>query len=129
MGRGGTIFVAVTLAILFFMAAIAMNVKRRNTTSLLLIRETFVAELSMHDSRGEYAEMLSKSQKMVELFPADLLAHWYLALGNYKSKQYGAALSALARIKEINASWSADVVDGLIDQIRSEMDGPRAHPS
>jgi len=119
------IFIAMALIILYYLIAVAFRVKRGNTQSLLLLRETYVAELSLHESRGEYEEMLAKSEEMVQLFPEDLVANWYLAIGNFKSKQFGTALSALARIKQINGSWSAEVVDGLMEEIRSEMDGPR----
>lgn len=121
------IFVAIALIILYYLIAIAFRIKKGNTESLLLLRETYIAELSLLESQGEYEELLTKSEEMVNLFPADLLANWYSAIGNYKNRQLGAALSALAKVKQINGAWSAETVDALMEEIRSEMDGPKAH--
>ena len=121
------IFVAIALIILYYLIAIAFRIKKGNTESLLLLRETYIAELSLLESQGEYEELLTKSEEMVDLFPADLLANWYNAIGNYKNRQLGAALSALGTVKQINGAWSAETVDALMEEIRSEMDGPKAH--
>ena len=121
------IFVAIALIILYYLIAIAFRIKKGNTESLLLLRETYIAELSLLESQGEYEELLTKSEEMVDLFPADLLANWYFAIGNYKNRQLGAALSALGKVKQINGAWSAETVDALMEEIRSEMDGPKAH--
>lgn len=121
------IFVAIALLILYYLVAVALRIKKRNTETLLLVRENYIAELSLLESRGEYESLLTKSEEMVNLFPADLLANWYFAIGNYKNNQLGAALSALGRVKQINGSWSAEAVDALMEEIRSEMDGPKAH--
>ncbi len=121
------IFLAIALIILYYLIAIAFRIKRGNTESLVLLRETYIAELSLLESKGEYEQLLSKSEEMVNLFPADLIANWYYALGNYKNRQLGAALSALGKVKQINAAWSADSVDALMEEIRSEMDGPKSH--
>ena len=120
------IFVAIALIILYYLIAIAFRIKKGNTESLLLLRETYIAELSLLESQGEYEELLNKSEEMVNLFPADLLANWYYAIGNYKNRQLGAALSALGKVKQINGAWSAETVDALMEEIRSEMDGPKA---
>lgn len=120
------IFVAIALIILYYLIAVAFRIKKGNTESLLLLRETYIAELSLLESKGDYEELLTKSEEMVNLFPADLLANWYFAIGNYKNEQLGAALSALGKVKQINGSWSAEAVDALMDEIRSEMDGPKA---
>jgi hypothetical protein len=121
------IFLAIALIILYYLIAIAFRIKRGNTESLVLLRETYIAELSLLESKGEYEQLLTKSEEMVNLFPADLIANWYYALGNYKNRQLGAALSALGKVKQINAAWSADSVDALMEEIRSEMDGPKSH--
>lgn len=121
------IFVAIALIILYYLIAVAFRIKKGNTDSLLLVRETYIAELSLLESKGEYEELLTKSEEMVNLFPADLIANWYYAIGNYKNRQLGAALSALGKVKQINGAWSADMVDALMEEIRSEMDGPKAH--
>lgn len=121
------IFVAIALIILYYLIAVAFRIKKGNTESLLLLRETYIAELSLLESKGEYEELLTKSEEMVNLFPADLIANWYYAIGNYKNRQLGAALSALGKVKQINGAWSAEAVDALMDEIRSEMDGPKAH--
>lgn len=117
---------AIALIILYYLIAVAFRIKKGNTESLLLLRETYIAELSLLESKGDYEELLTKSEEMVNLFPADLLANWYFAIGNYKNEQLGAALSALGKVKQINGSWSAEAVDALMDEIRSEMDGPKA---
>lgn len=120
------IFVAIALIVLYYLIALAFRIKKGNTESLLLLRETYIAELSLLESKGEYEELLTKSEEMVNLFPADLIANWYFAIGNYKNKQLGAALSALGNVKQINGAWSADAVDALMEEIRSEMDGPKS---
>ena len=120
------IFVAIALIVLYYLIAVAFRIKKGNTESLLLLRETYIAELSLLESKGEYEELLTKSEEMVNLFPADLIANWYFAIGNYKNKQLGAALSALGNVKQINGAWSADAVDALMEEIRSEMDGPKS---
>jgi len=120
------IFVAIALIVLYYLIAVAFRIKKGNTESLLLLRETYIAELSLLESKGEYEKLLTKSEEMVNLFPADLIANWYFAIGNYKNKQLGAALSALGNVKQINGAWSADAVDALMEEIRSEMDGPKS---
>ena len=120
------IFVAIALIILYYLIAVAFRIRKGNTESLLLLRETFIAELSLLESKGDYEELLAKSGEMLKLYPADLLANWFFAIGNYKNNQYGAALSALGKIKQINAAWSSQSVDALIDEIQGEMDGPKA---
>jgi hypothetical protein len=121
------IFVAISLIILYYLIAVAFRIKRGNTKSLLLLRETYIAELSLLESKGEYGKLLTKSEEMVKLFPADLLANWFSAIGNYKNGQHGAALSALGKVKQINGAWNTKMVDALMQEIRSEMDGPKAH--
>ena len=121
------IFVAIALIILYYLIAVAFRIKKGNTEALLMLRETYIAELSLLESKGEYDELLAKSEEMVNLFPADLLANWYFAIGNYKKNQLGAALSALGKVKQINGAWSSEAVDALMEEIRSEMDGPKAH--
>lgn len=121
------IFVAIALIILYYLIALAFRIKKGNTESLLLLREAYIAELSLLESQGDYEELLTKSEEMVNLFPADLLANWYFAIGNYKNRQLGAALSALGKVKQINGAWSAETVDALMEEIRSQMDGPKAH--
>ena len=121
------IFVAISLIILYYLIAVAFRIKRGNTKSLLLLRETYIAELSLLESKGEYGKLLTKSEEMVKLFPADLLANWFSAIGNYKNGQHGAALSALGKEKQINGAWNTKMVDALMQEIRSEMDGPKAH--
>lgn len=120
------IFVAIFVMILYYIVSLAFRVRKTNTQGLLLIRENYVAELSLLESRGNYEELMSKSEEMVEMFPSDLLANWYSALGYYKNNQLGAALSALGKVKQINSTWCAESVDALIEEIRSTMDGPRA---
>lgn len=119
------IFVAIVIIILYYLISIAFRVKSANTQGLLMVRENYVAELSLLESRGEYEELLVKSEQMLGLFSNDLLANWYSAIGHRKNHQLGAALSALGKIKQINGSWSAETVDSLIEEIKSEMDGPR----
>lgn len=121
------IFAALVLTILYNLIAMAFRIRKSNTESLVLLRETYIAELSLLESKGEYEQLLTKSEEMIDVFPADLLANWYFAIGAYKNRQLGAALSALAQIKQINSVWSAEAVDGLMHEIRSEMEGPKAH--
>jgi hypothetical protein len=121
------IFVAIALIILYYLIAVAFRIKKGNTEALLMLRENYIAELSLLESKGEYEELLAKSEEMINMYPADLLANWYFAIGNYKNNQLGAALSALGKVKQINGAWSSETVDALMEEIRSEMDGPKAH--
>lgn len=120
------LFVSVFLTILFFVVSIAFRVRATNTEALLMIRDNYLAELALLEVKGDYPALLEKSEDMLQSYPNDVLAHWYNALGNRKAGQLGAALSALGRVKSINSAWSADVVDDLIAEIKSEMGGPRA---
>ena len=121
------IFVAIALIILYYLIAVAFRIKKGNTEALLMLRENYIAELSLLESKGEYEELLAKSEEMINMYPADLLANWYFAIGNYKNNELGAALSALGKVKQINGAWSSEAVDALMEEIRSEMDGPKAH--
>lgn len=119
-------FVALLLSIIYVAVITALRVKGANTKSLLMLRDEYATELSLLEIKGDYGVMLEKAEEMVQAFPNDLLANWYLAVSQDRTKQYGAALSSLGRIKEINPSWSADLVDDLISQVKGKMDGPRA---
>ena len=121
------IFVALAIAILFYLITFAFRVKRKNTDSLLLIRETYIAELSIHESRGEYEPLLEKAEEMARMYPGDAFAIWYSAIGHHKAGQPGAALSCLAELKRVSPAWSTDAVDRFMTEIQSEMDGPRPH--
>ena len=121
------IFIAFLLFILYTATASALQIKRSNTKALLMIRDELAAELSLLDSQGQYDELLSKAEDMKNMFPNDLLANWYLAIGSEKKKQYGAALSALGKIKEVSPTWSSEAVDAMIENIREKMPGPRAN--
>lgn len=120
------IFVAIVIIILYYLVAVAFRVRATNTQGLLMVRENYVAELSLLESKGDYEALLAKSEEMLAMFSNDLLANWYSAIGHYKNRQLGAALSALGKIKQINITWSVDAVDALVEEIKSEMDGPRA---
>ncbi len=123
------LFIAVFLAILFFVVTIAYRVKAGNTESLMLMRDNSLAELALLDIKGDYEELLKKSNEMLESFPNDMLAHWYTAIGNQKIGQLGAALSALGRVKSINSGWNSEMIDEMIADVKSEMSGPRANDS
>tara|TARA_R110000782_G_C14644139_1_gene396016 strand:- start:41 stop:466 length:426 start_codon:yes stop_codon:yes gene_type:complete len=120
------IFAAIVIVILYNLIAVSFRVKATNTQGLLMVRDNFVAELSLLESKGEYEELLAKSDEMLSHFSNDLVANWYSAIGHYKNHQPGAALSALGKIKQINSAWSAEAVDSFVEEIKSEMDGPRA---
>jgi hypothetical protein len=118
------LFVAVFLTIVFFAVAMAFRIRTTNAKSLLFIRDNFLVEMSLLESKGDYDGLLVKSIEMLETYPNDLLANWYNAWGNRKTGQLGAALSALGRVKTINSAWSVAAVDGMIAEIKSEMRGP-----
>jgi hypothetical protein len=120
------IFIAVAIAIIYMAVSIAFRIRSANTQTLLMVRDNFIAELSLLESKGEYETLQSKADEMVSMYPNDVLANWYCALGNHRTKQYGAALSALGRIRQANPTWNAEIVNMLIDEIKSEMGGPRA---
>ena len=120
------LFVAVFVAILYFVIAMAIRVRASNTQNLLLLRDNCLAELTLLDLRGNYDELRAKSDEMLATYPNDLMANWYNALANEKTGQYGAALSALGRIKQINSAWSVEWVDKFIVDIRAKMKGPRS---
>ena len=120
------IFSVIAIMVLYFIIATAMRIRQGNTEALLMLRESYLAELSLLDSKGDFDTLLEKSEEMVAMFPNDLLANYYSGIANYRNKQYAAALSALGRVKQINNSWSAEAVDALIDDIKAEMDGPKA---
>lgn len=122
-------FVCLIVIGLFRVISEYFRVKTETSQMLLKARDNYLAEIALHEIQGEYLEILEKSANMLEQYPNDLMANWYHALGNWKLQQHGAALTALGRIKEINASWSADLVDDMISRVRSEMDGPRASSS
>ena len=121
------LFTCVLVMILYFVTMMALRVKSSNTDALLLARDNYLAELSLLESQGKYDLLLSKSDEMLTMFPNDLLANWFNGIGNYKTGQLGAALSAFGRIKHINSAWSAQAVDDLISEIKSSMDGPRSN--
>lgn len=123
------LFIAVFFVVLFFVTTIAYRVKAGNTESLMLMRDNSLAELALLDIKGEYEELLKKSNEMLESFPNDMLVHWYSAVGNRKIGQLGAALSALGRVKSINSGWNAEMIDEMIAEIKDEMSGPRASSS
>lgn len=120
------IFLAMFLAILFFVVTVAMRVRQANTTALLQIRDNLLAEIALLEVKGKYEEMVEKSGTALASYPNDLMANWYSAIANHQTGNYGAALSALGKIKEINSVWSADAVDEFIAEIRAEMGGPRS---
>ena len=120
------LFVAIVLVIVFFVASVAFKVRSGNSHALLLMRDNFLAELTLLEISGDYDKLLARSDDMMASFPNDLMANWYNAIANHKVGQYSAALSALGRIKSINKSWSAEAVDELMADIRAEMSGPRA---
>jgi len=120
-------FILIFLAVLSFILMLAFRVRTSNSEALLLSRDNFLAELALLEMKGEYEELLAVSSEMLGAFPNDLMANWYVALGNYKIEQYPAALSALSKIKDINKIWSADAVDQMIADVKSEMKGPRAN--
>ena len=119
------LLVCVVATLLFFAVVAQLRIRAQNSTMVALQRDMLIAEMAMHERQGEYADMLLKSAELLEVYPSDLVAYWYNALGNWKLGQHGAALSALAQIQEINAVWSAEQVESLIVQIRSEMGGPK----
>lgn len=123
------IFSCVFIVILYFVIVTAMRVKASNTETMLFVRDNFVAELSLLESQGNFEELLKKSEEMVALYPNDILANWFNAIGNYKTGQMGAALSAFGRIKQINGAWQRESVDEFVAEIKRSMGGPRASDS
>lgn len=120
------LFVAVAIVIIYMAVSIAFRIRSANTQTLLMVRDNYIAELSLLESKGEYETLHSKADEMVSMYPNDVLANWYCALGNHQTKQYGAALAALGRIKQANPMWNTETIDMLVDEIKSEMGGPRA---
>ncbi|MDH4314682.1 MAG: hypothetical protein OEW68_07560 [Gammaproteobacteria bacterium] len=123
------LFVCVFVMILYFVIATAMRVRKANTDSMLFVRDNFLAEMSLLESQGNYDALRKKSEDMLTLYPNDLLANWFNAIGNYKTGQLGAVLSAFGRIKQINSAWSAETVNELILEVKSSMGGPRRNDS
>jgi len=121
--------ICVFLVIAFFVFATALRVRRSNTQAMVQLRDGYLAELSLLDSQGNYEELLAKSEEMLGYYPNDLLANWFNAIANKQLGQYGAALSAFGRIKQINSSWSSEMVDDLVQETRQAMGGPRADES
>ena len=123
------LFIAVVIYILFHVVAISLKLRNSNSQALLLMRDNYLAELALLEIKGDYDALLEKSEEMLQSFPNDLMANWYNALGNRQTGQLGAALSALGRIQSINKAWSADAVEELMADIKSEMKGPQASQS
>lgn len=121
------LFVAVLLAILSIVSTIALRVKVDNSQALLQMRDIFLAELALLEIKGDYEDMLKKTDEMLLSFPNDMLGHWYSALGQKQIGQLGAALTSLGRVKAINSGWNSEMIDELIANIKKEMSGPRAN--
>ena len=102
------LFVCVLIVIVYFAIVTAMQVRLSNTDSMLFVRDNYLAEMTLLESQGSYDELLNKSHEMLALYPNDLMANWFNAIGNYKTGQLGAALSAFGRIKQINSAWSPE---------------------
>ena len=74
---------------------------------------------------SEAMAALKLGADVLKLFPADLSAHWFLAIGYMKQKRLASALSAFSAIKELDPVWNQEMVDTYIASIRSSMSGPR----
>ena len=69
------------------------------------------------------------AEERLAVYPSDLAAHWFLAIGHMKLKRLAAALTAFSTIKEIDPVWQQDIVDAYIDGIRASMSGPKGRNS
>lgn len=110
---------------LVFVIRTAVEYKFRRNSFDLGMRDHLIAQAQVAESKGDYVLFLETADKLVELYPDDLMANWYFALSNYKTNHFGVALSALGRIKELDPAWSKETIDDYIETIRAEMKGPK----
>ena len=89
------------------------------------LRYDFLNRAQLHESKGEYKELLEISENHLKKYNNDIAAKWYYAIALYKLEKYSSALSAFTDVKEIDPIWQKEDVDEYIEDIRGKMGGPK----
>ena len=115
--------VATTILFLYLVFRTAIgNLARVDT----LRREQFLSLAQAHDDQGKYTELIELAEERISKYPKDAMALWFLSIGQYKAKQYGAALSSFGKLKTLDPATYQDLADEYISDIKSAMSGPKS---
>lgn len=120
----GILVILILLLGCMIMAAIGNFQARKNEFSKI-VRDSFVSDVQELDDAGKYTEMIERCESRISQYPNDVVARYFLGVALNKSGRPGEALSAFARVREIDPAWERKYVEEYMADIRESMDGPR----
>ncbi len=109
--------------------SVYINLSFRRNAIHAELRQDFISEAQRHLDKGRFDELLKVSRKRVSEFPHDVSALWYLGQAHYQKEEYAPALDAFTKAQQLDPTWQKFSIEDYIEEIRSNMKGPRGAAS